>query len=266
MIYDIHSSHHITIDGLQNHRAKKYTYFDDPHQEAVKGQYPGGQYVHKLGAEERIARAFDRGVEHIICPYLDSYFKYLAPFFNGEAETMLLWFPVAPVNESGPGYPKRIERRRPHLLANGAVVAGDCSIYDFRKWAFKQSGVTRTQSSSGKTYQRFLSEWAGVLALAEFAAVPKYLEVPLAGCVCFAQANNDYRKMGFMDYESCVYVTKENFKARVNDFLHNSHSDKYQAIADAGYKLVSENYTAEHFAEFIHKHMKAEVAHGSAGK
>ncbi len=268
LIYDIHSSHHITIDGLKNHRATKYTYFDDPHQEAVKGHYPGGQYVHKLGAEERLARAFDRGVEHIICPYIDSYYKYLAPFFNGDAEKMLLWFPVAPVNEFAQAKFRhtRLAYRKTEILANGATAAGECSIYDFRKWAFQQNGVTRKRASIGKTYQQFLSEWAGVLALAEYAAVPKYLEVPLAGCVCFAQRNADYDKMGFEDGVSCMFVTKENFGDKMRAFSKHSHNHIYQEIADAGYKLVSEKYTAEHFADFIHKHMKDGVTHGSTGK
>jgi hypothetical protein len=66
LIYDIHSSHHIEIDGLAEHKAIKYTYFNDPHQEEFKGQYRGGPKVHKLGAEERVRRALLRGVDYII--------------------------------------------------------------------------------------------------------------------------------------------------------------------------------------------------------
>ena len=262
LIYDIHSSHHITIDGLLQHSATKYTYFDDPHQEHVCGKYSTGQFVHKLGPQERLERAFARGVDHIICPYYDSYMHYLAPFMGGVAENMLLWFPIAPVNEFEPSFRStlRLKHRKPEVLANGALAAGDCTIYDFRKWAFAQESVTKVSKSLGEvSYQEFLSGWAGALALAQYAAVPKYLEVPLAGCVGFMQQNLDCDKMGFKDMENCVFVTKTNFAKKINDFLHNVESNKYQGIADAGYKLVSNNFTAKHFADFIEKHMKEEA-------
>jgi len=111
----------------------------------------------------------------------------------------------------------------------------------------------------GDKFIEFLSGWAGALALTNFAVVPKYLEIPLAGCVCFAQQHEDYVRMGFKDMESCIFVDRGNFEKRVVDFINARPANSYQSIADAGRKIVEENYTAEHFAEFIYQHMEKAI-------
>ena len=97
VIWDIHSAHHITIDGLADHKAVKYTYFNDPYQVAVQGVYEKcNTYVHKLGAQGRTQRALDRGVDFIICPYTGLYYEHIAPHLGKDADDMLFWFPPAP--------------------------------------------------------------------------------------------------------------------------------------------------------------------------
>jgi hypothetical protein len=103
---------------------------------------------------------------------------------------------------------------------------------------------------NGKSYQGFLSGFAGALALCDTYAVPKYSEVPLAGCVCFAQYQHDYEKMGFRDGESCIYVTKKNFHREIEGFKEDVAA--YQPIATRGRELILNNWTAKHFAEAVH--------------
>jgi len=79
LIYDIHSSHHIEIEGLAGHPAIKYTYFNDPHQTEFRGRYRDGPDVHKLGAKQRVDRALERNIDYIICPYKNGFYKYIAP-------------------------------------------------------------------------------------------------------------------------------------------------------------------------------------------
>jgi hypothetical protein len=104
----------------------------------------------------------------------------------------------------------------------------------------------------GLDYPNLLIRYAGALALCDTHAPPKYVEIPMSGCVCFAQYQKDYERMGFKDLESCIYVTKENFKDVINDFKNNV--EDYQCIADAGRKLIEENWTADKFADFIYNH------------
>ena len=65
--------------------------------------------------------------------------------------------------------------------------------------------------------------------------------------------------MGFKDYENCVFVNKGNFEKRVKDFL--ADIEDYQPIADAGRKLIEENYTATHFADFLYKTLEKHISH-----
>lgn len=258
IFYDIHSAHHITIADVAQHKAIKYEYFNDPYQQEVKGTYADGTPVHKLGAKQRSERAMQRGADYIICPYTNHYWKYIAPHVD-KPDKRLLWFPVAPAPRLQE-VPLLAERRQ-QVLANGATwrVELDVRPYHFRRWAFAQECVTYVPHAAcdgtvpkGDAFQAMLASFAGALALCDTHNVPKYQEIPLAGCVCFAQKNVDYERMGFSDGINCVIVNRDNFNERVTGFLCDVES--YQQIADAGRKLIEDNWTAKHFAEYIYRH------------
>lgn len=264
LFYDIHSNYHIIIDGIEKHSAIKYEYFDDPHQTEVTGRYSDGTPVHKLGAQPRCQRAIARGVSFIISPYYDAYFRFLAPYLNGRAKDMLINFPISPDISLFNYRHKGLVHREPTVLANGAT-AGDGSLYEFRKWAFCQRKVTlvphslkNSNTPTGEQYpDMLLSRYAGVLALADWQAVPKYFEVPLAGCVAFMQWNSDAYRWGFRDHQNCVFVEESNFNERIDHFLN--HIIDYQDIASMGRELVEHNYTAQHFADFIYNHFQSQI-------
>lgn len=267
VIYDIHSSHRIQIDGLKNHPAVKYSYFNDPHQEEFKGQYRGGPLVHKLGAEQRTHRELDRGTDFIICPYQEGYFQHIAPHIGPDADKMLFWFPPAP---SVTRFPQRIiplSARRHRILGNG-ILRGGGGAYDFRMWAYSQRPETfyvkhameRPDVPQGLEYGKLLCSFAASLALCDWYVVPKYQEIPLAGCVCFAQYQMDYAEMGFEDGENCFFVTKENYKDRAKAFLSSTLDDEYyQDVATAGRELIESKWMAEHFAEALYRHAQNQI-------
>ena len=258
IFYDIHSAHHIAIAGVARHNAVKYEYFNDPYQQEVKGTYADGTPVHKLGARQRCERAMQRGVDYIICPYTNHYWKYIAQHID-EPKKRLVWFPVAPARRLEK-IPSLVERKR-QVLANGATwrVEPEVRPYHFRRWAFTQECVAYLPHAAadntvarGDSFQAMLASYAGALALCDTHNVPKYQEIPLAGCVCFAQQNVDYERMGFSDGVNCVIVNRGNFNKKVTDFLSNV--ENYQQVADAGRRLMEEHWTAKHFAEFMHCH------------
>lgn len=260
LFYDIHSTHEIQIDGIRQHRAVKYTYLDDPHQQDFTGKDGNGRAIHKLGARHRIAREIKRGVRYILCPYRTSYYRFFAPYLGNEAERMLVWFPIAPDAAMYATGAARLKGRIGSLLGNGAVV-DQHGAYEFRKWCFRQPWVYHVKSClydattpAGAQYPEFLSRFAGALACFQDNAVPKYLEIPLAGCVTFAQWHQDYYDMGFRDFENCIYVDRVNFESRAKAFLQRPAA--YQAIADAGRKLVTERFTADKFAAFLRRHAR----------
>jgi hypothetical protein len=260
LFWDIHSSHHVEIKGIDKHPAVKLEFFNDPHQQDQKGAYSNGQKFHKLGSKQRFERAQIRGVEYIICPYRECYKKYIEPYAGKEH---LIWFPVAPKNRIR--HACFLSARRSDVLASGHLWQGtdDFKPYEFRNWAYKQPGIIYKDHSvgsdtpNGNNYQAFLSLYAGALALCDCYVVPKYLEIPLAGCVCFCRMLDEYKEMGFEDGVNCIAVTKDNFNQRISEFL--ADPVKYQSIADAGRELVAAKYTAEHFAEFLWQFLKEKV-------
>ncbi len=260
LFYDIHSSHHIKIEGIKKHPAIKMEYFSDPYQEEVKGVYQQfNMPVHKLGRQQRIVRALERGIDFIICPVKKNFFQSFSPIIGQElAEKMLLYFPLTPSFEpSSTPLAERIQE----VLGNGSIWDGKGGVYDFRRWAFKQPYIhfvehfiKNPDTPSGKEYGKFLSQFAGALALNDLHPVPKYYEMPLSGCITFAQHHEEYEDLGFKDFENCIYVNQDNFEKRIKDFLSDIQS--YQKIADAGRKLMEENYTAKHFADFLYDYVE----------
>ncbi len=266
LFWDVNSCHHIKIEGIEKNPAIKIEYMSDPFQKEVTGIYQRYKmFVHKLNAEQRIRRALERGVSHIICPVKSGYFRYFAPILgNNLAEEMLWFFPPSPWFDPGNG---KLTERKQTVLANGST--GDAQgAYDLRTWAFKRPGVTLVKhfisdpsTPMGSKYGEFLKEWAGALALCDLYPVVKYYEIPLAGCVTFMQYHEECEGLGFKDHESCVYVNRENFDTRVKDFLADVPS--YQKISDAGKNLMKENYTARHFANFLEKSIGGPDVHQS---
>ena len=265
IIYDIHSCHHIKLEDLRFHKSIKYTYFNDPHQQDLYGQYLDGTLVHKLGASSRVVRALTRGVNFIICPYTDGYNQFIAPYLGEDAEAMHVWFPVAPralpVNSGN----RQLHTRHPNILANGHTWEGweGFRPYEFRAWAHKQKQLSfvphvlhQKHMYKGNSFHLMLTKFAAAVALTDWYVVPKYLEIPLSGCLCFAQKNADYERMGFKDNEHCIYVDRQNFNRATKSFLNDISF--YQSIADNGRKLAENNYTAAKFAEFIFEHSKGQ--------
>ena len=257
VFFDIHSSHEITIEGIEKHKAVKYEYFNDPWQVEFKGEYKDGPKVHKLGPEQRSVRANKRGVQFVICPYENLYYRYIDQHFDGE----LLWFPIAP-NAERCNKEMPLRDRKHEVLLNGHIWPGEYGFrpYAMRNWAYSQNSATKVPhyvfdktTPAGLGYADYLATYAGSLALCDTHICPKYSEIPLAGCVTFAQYLHDYEKMGFKDGESCLYVTKGNYHKTLDDF-NNADVDEYQRIADRGGEIIRNNWTAAHFAEHIYRH------------
>lgn len=71
--------------------------------------------------------------------------------------------------------------------------------------------------------------------------VSKYSEIPASGSLLLATYTPDLDKLGFIDGEHYVAVTKENFFEVLDDVLKNR--DKYEQILHAGRKYVLENFS-----------------------
>jgi len=250
LFFDVHSSHHIQIDGILEHPATKIEYFNDPHQEDTEGVYrQTGQKFHKLGAKNRVERARFRGVTHIICPYRSGYDKYIRPLAD---DMVHLWMPVSPMLRRASVPPLAV--RRPEALLTGHLWPGKPGFtpYETRRQAAKAEILTvsdhacNTDVPKGRVYQAYLSQFAGIMCLCDVYVVPKYIETLLAGSLCFCQWHDEMSEMGFRDGINCVVVDKDNFEGKVRHFL--DHVSEYQDIASKGRELAVEEYTSDVFA------------------
>lgn len=265
IFYDVHSSHHIELDGIAAHPAVKYEYFNDPKQLHGEGVYSTGEYAVKLGAEERTRRALARNVDYIICPYTNMYYQYIAPYLQNFAEKMLVWFPPAPGVGLFHDRERRLKDRQRVVMGCGAVKESHDNGYITREWAHQQPYITHIphilddkETPWGEKFPDFLSNYAAAIAITDDHIVPKHLEIPLAGCVCFATGHEDYKRMGFKDGENCYFVDKTNLKDKAEHFL--SHVEEHQEMADKGRKLIEENWTNKHFGEFIKNHANSHTS------
>jgi len=261
IFYDIHSSHNVTIKGIEKHPALKFEYMDDPFQIDQHGiRMRSNLKYFKLGAKSRMIRAQKRGLDFIICPYLSEYNRYMSQY----AENIkLIWFPVAPNLKYFGDRFKPFKDRKSEILANGSVntLQKYETFYNFRREVFKSPLVNLYQTTAnkqkrneqmfemeGKNYPVFLSNWKAACALCEFP-VPKYFEIPLAGCLTFIQYNFDAYLLGFRHKKNCIVIEPNNYQAWFKSFL--AAPETFEPVAKAGQKLVENNYTAEKFAKAI---------------
>jgi len=263
LFFDIRSRHHINIENIKNHSAVKIEYFDDPQQKEKHGYSKKFKWrYHKLGIKQRVNRALNRGVEFIICSTKAGFYKYIAPELGEKAETMFIHIPATPAFKS---CDIPLNERKISILGNGVTWDVDgLGCYDFRIWAHKQDEVTVVKHTlrdkttpNGKHYDKLLKQYAGAIALNDYFPCAKYFEIPLAGCVTFAQYHEEYKELGFEDYKTCIYVDRNNFNERARAFLDNP--EVFQPIADAGRKLVEENYTSKHFADIFYNAIKERI-------
>jgi len=261
--FDPHSHHHIKIEGIEKHPALKLEYWNDIHQKTLHGILQStGQHIYKIGRKDRYDRFVARNCDHVVSPVKGMFYEFFERHFRERTDNVLWHFPHALKYHHFGEIP--LEARRHAILANGATYSSFRRGYALRKWAFTQKTVTfvphvifNGETPKGSRYAEFISKWAGALAMCEYYAVPKYLEMPLAGCLTFMEHTQDAVDIGFKDFETCVYVNQENFLERTQDFLN--HMEEYRSIAEAGRNLVANNYPADHFADFIYEKCKHEL-------
>ena len=267
IFWDPLSTHNIIIDGIEKHRAIKYEYFCDVQQIPLQLIDRSGVWRNKPGPEQRIERAKKRGVEYFIVKTKETYYRYFAPHLDDPDKT-LVYFPFAMKKQLDGDTP--LYKRRPSVLAGGSQWSGRKNYhpYEFRRWACRQDyvefaihpNIKGSRTPGGQNFFEHLIRYAGALAACDLCPVGKFFEIPMAGCVCFAQHHQEYEDLGFKDRQHVIYVDKNNFEVEVKNFIKDYES--YQDIADAGKKLVLENYTAKHFADYIYRHAWDKVHEG----
>lgn len=256
LFWDVHSIHDIKIKNIDKHPAIKYEYMDDPHQPEYRMTEGTGRKIHKPNAFQRMTRAKERGVSRIVCPYREGYLQYLSQY--AWKDGLLFWFPVAPKAEWFTDRHKTFDERKHGILANGATKAFSICAYEFRTWVYSQNdlgickvphGVKNPGTPTGDKYGNFLAKFKASFALHKCYPVPKYMEVPLAGCLPIMEWNIDAYDLGFRHGQTCIYVDKMTLKPFIKRFKSNPKD--FEMIARRAQRLVENKYTSVHFANYL---------------
>ena len=126
-------------------------------------------------------------------------------------------------------------------------------VYDLREWSFDSGEVVSfnyagsgNQKFSGDSFYFWLRNYdACVVGMSTIPlynyTVAKFFEIPSQGLLLFAFPTVDIAELGFEDGVNCIFVTKENFKNKLEHFKNDPNL--FISIREAGVKFIKEHHT-----------------------
>lgn len=147
------------------------------------------------------------------------------------------------------------DRIKNKILSSG-VLDTRWWFYRFRAKVTEHSFVEYIPKKEylGVEYWKLLTSYRAAIACMSYTSVLKYFEIPMCGCLMFAEVTqfNQIEEMGFEDMVNCVYINDVNYRQRFKEYMDTVDDPKWKKIADAGRNLVMERYTNEgQVAEFV---------------
>ena len=96
----------------------------------------------------------------------------------------------------------------------------------------------------GDNYPRLLEKFASAIAATSLETTIKYWEVPAAGCLTFMEITKENygEHLGFIDNETSIFINKNNYKEKFNEYLSDLDNPKWEKIADAGRDYAINNF------------------------
>ena len=142
-------------------------------------------------------------------------------------------------------------RRADKILSTGVLSKRQSLwFYHFRTYLSEQSQVLHVPKKEpylGVNYWKLLNQFRAAIACMSFTSVLKYFEIPMCGCLMFAESTkfNQISQLGFKDGINCIFIDKGNWNERFNEFLKDPDNIRYKIIADKGRQHVLNNFTNE---------------------
>jgi len=93
-------------------------------------------------------------------------------------------------------------------------------------------------------YPLLLQKYQTSIAASSDAPTPKYWEIPAAGCLTFMEITNFNRGkeiLEFEDGESAIFINKNNYKEKFEEYLSDPDNKKWEKIAKKGREYVLKN-------------------------
>ncbi len=88
----------------------------------------------------------------------------------------------------------------------------------------------------GNQFPKLLSRYRASIAACSECFTLRFLESPAAGCLTFMEddGKNGLETLGFTDGIDAVFITKENYKEKINEYINSVNDPKWKEIADKG--------------------------------
>ncbi|PBO85639.1 MAG: hypothetical protein COA77_03425 [Thaumarchaeota archaeon] len=192
--------------------------------------------------------------------YFPSNFKFKTIFFGIEPS---FYEKITPFND-------RIKKR---ILNSGAVartnftnriyqklMRGDSDPmkhYKLRTMCNKLPYVDYTSTLEhefiGDKYPLKLNKYAASIAATTDTYTIKYFEIPAASCLTFMEVteNNFGKSLGFKDGESAIFINKNNYQEKFEEYLNDTENPKWEEIAQAGREHALTNFTNDKGVESL---------------
>lgn len=104
-----------------------------------------------------------------------------------------------------------------------------------------------SRQEMAKDYATLLGNYRAAIAASTWYPVVKYFEKPASGCLTFMEVTkqNHGAEIGFEDGVNAVFINKDNYKKRIQEYLHTPDDPKWKAIAKAGREHTLKNLNNE---------------------
>ena len=97
----------------------------------------------------------------------------------------------------------------------------------------------------GDKYPLLLSKYASAIAATTTFPTIKYWEIPAAGCLTFMEITelNEGKYLGYQDGKTAIFINKNNYKEKFNEYLNDLDNPRWAEIAIQGRNYALENFS-----------------------
>ena len=94
-------------------------------------------------------------------------------------------------------------------------------------------------------YPLLLQKYCAAIAASSIAPNVKYWEISAAGCLTFMEITekNKGELIGYKDGETAIFINKNNYQEKFQEYLNDIDNPKWSKIADAGRDHALNNFT-----------------------
>lgn len=147
-------------------------------------------------------------------------------------------------------YPKtdfKTRRVKDKIVCMGTYGNSDTVLRTLMKDSSRVEYVHKNAGFVGNKFHDLLKQYRAACTESTNVTVVKYVELPMGGCLTFMGANdvNGVEELGFVDGESCVYVTLENYEQKFDEYLNTVDNPRWERIALAGKRHAEKTWSNE---------------------